>query len=75
MIPVVKYREVDPSLRVDMFSLSDHHVGGGPQEAYRRRERERVQKPQLDGEVVGAALKREAAIRTSSDIKLHRQCL
>lgn len=40
-----------------MLALSDGHVRGRSQEAYGRSEGERVHQPQLNGEVVGAALR------------------
>lgn len=39
-----------------MFALPDDHVGGGSQETDGRSEGERVQEPQLNGEVVAPAL-------------------
>ena len=57
IIPVVQAGQVEPPLLVDMFALSDDHVGGGSQEAYGRGEGEGVHQPQLNGNVVGAALK------------------
>lgn len=47
---------MDPSPGVNMLALSDDHVRGRSQEAYGRSEGEGVHQPQLNGEVVGAAL-------------------
>lgn len=54
VIPVVQSRQVNPPLGVHVFALSDDHAGRGLEEAYGGGEGERVQEPQLDGEVVGA---------------------
>lgn len=46
--------QVDPPLGVHVFALPDDHAGRGLEEADGGGEGERVQEPQLDGEVVRA---------------------
>lgn len=46
----------DPSSGVHVFALPDDHVGSGSQQANGRSEGEGIQQPELNGEVVGAAL-------------------
>ncbi len=57
---------MDPSPGVDVLALSDDHVRGWSQEAYGGSEGERVHQPQLNGEVVGAALKKKKKETLSS---------
>lgn len=60
IVPVVQPWQEDASSSVNVFALSDHHVGGGSQQAYRRSEGEGVQQPQLNGKVVGAAFRQRS---------------
>lgn len=54
IIPGVQSGQVDPPLGVHVFALPDDHAGRGLEEADGGGEGERVQEPQLDGEVVRA---------------------
>lgn len=49
-------REEDASSSINVFPLSDDHISSWSQKAYGRSEGEWVQQPQLNREVVGAAL-------------------
>lgn len=62
MIPVVQCGQVDSALGIHMFALPDHHAGCGAKIAYRWRKGERIQQPQLDGQVVGTTYRKRSEL-------------